>query len=750
MWITLVVEQARSAPSQSGEKVYSASMIFEGGYDRTRKLLNIDQWKMSVVDGDMVGSASLGFNSETPSLVLNGVSTGMPMAAIKQYWPIFLATKVRDWVGNNVHGGRISSATVTASIPGGILGRIHKGKRIGEDQLLLDIDVEGVRFDTFGEMPPVRSASGNIKMRGMRTDLKLDSGVVYAANGKAVNIEKGSFTILDAAQRPLKAATTMLVKGLVANLAEISNSAPLKVMDRLKMASDQWSGNSQIDVVANFPLKKKLQFAEVDWQAQIRLQNARSSKLISGRKISGSNVVIEVNADKAVITGTSTIDGISGKVLMIEPVAKNSKVKRKRVLNARLNDKQRKKIGMNLNPVITGIVDVQMEQYEGKKAAVISVDLKNAQIALPWIGWRKGAGIPAKASFQMVNEKSTVVISNLKLRGKSFLMDGKLTIDKGGLKSANFPKVSLNNQDDLAVRIRRNNRAYTITANGDYFDGRVLVNKLFKQKGAAVDQGTATFSLSANIKNVKGFGNRTANNLVLNYSVKKGWLDVLNLNTRFNRAQTTTIEAVTTGSTTNFKIRSQNAGSALSFLDLYSRMEEGQMAANLQRRRGEPFRGNVVVKNFVIVDEPKLKKLVSNERVEEFDREGRLKKEFSKIQTHRVRFPSAQASIEKGEGYLSMDGSLTGVQIGITYNGLLFDKNNRMNIGGTFMPAFGISRIVSAIPLVGQIFSNGKDSGLIGITYRLSGPVQSPKLLLNPLSIVAPGIFKKIFEPRGG
>ncbi len=747
---TLVVEQARVAPSQSGEKVYQASMLFEGEFDRTRKLLSVDQWKMSVVDGDMVGSASLGFDSETPSLVLNGISNGMPLAAVKQYWPIFLATKVRQWVGKNVHGGRITSATVTASIPGGILGRIHRGKRIGEEQLVLDVNVEGVRFDTFGDLPPVRSASGNIKTRGMRTDVALDSGVVYAANGDAINIEKGRFTILDAAERPLNATTTILAKGKLASVAEISNAAPLNIMERLKMAPGQWSGGTELDVVASFPLKKKLQFAEVDWQALVRLKNASSSKPITGRKITRSNVVIDVNPDKAVITGNSTIDGVAGKVLMIEPIGKSSKIKRKRVLNARLNDKDRQKMGLELNPVISGIVDVQMEQNGGQKAAEISVDLKNAVVALPWIGWRKGVGIPAKASFKMINERGVTKISGLKLRGQGFAMNGELVIDKNGVRSANFPTVSLNKQDDLAVRIRRKNNAYTITANGKYFDGRVLVNKLFKQNGVASEQGTTTFALSANIDKVKGFGNRFANNLVLNYSVKKGWLDALNLNTRFGRSQVTTIVAGTTGNTTNFEIRSQNAGSALSFLDLYSRMEDGVMAANLSRRRGEPFRGNVVVKKFVVVDEPKLKKLVSNKQLDEFDRGGRIKKEFNKIQTNRVPFLSAQASIEKGEGYLSMDGSLTGVQIGMTYNGLLYDKNNRMNIGGTFMPAFGISRMVSAIPFVGQILSNGKDSGLIGITYRLSGPVQSPKLVLNPLSIVAPGIFKKAFEPRGG
>ena len=111
-----------------------------------------------------------------------------------------------------------------------------------------------------------------------------------------------------------------------------------------------------------------------------------------------------------------------------------------------------------------------------------------------------------------------------------------------------------------------------------------------------------------------------------------------------------------------------------------------------------------------------------------------------------MKFPNAEAVIEKGEGYLKVDGSITGLQIGLTYNGTLYDAKNRMNLRGTFMPAIGISKILALIPIVGQILSNGKDSALIGITYHLKGPTAKPKLLLNPLSIVAPGIFKKVFE----
>ena len=65
---------------------------------------------------------------------------------------------------------------------------------------------------------------------------------------------------------------------------------------------------------------------------------------------------------------------------------------------------------------------------------------------------------------------------------------------------------------------------------------------------------------------------------------------------------------------------------------------------------------------------------------------------------------------------------------------------------GTFLPAYGLNRIFGEIPIIGEILGNGRDKGLIGITFKLSGPAKSPQLSVNPISLVAPGIFRQIFE----
>ena len=45
-----------------------------------------------------------------------------------------------------------------------------------------------------------------------------------------------------------------------------------------------------------------------------------------------------------------------------------------------------------------------------------------------------------------------------------------------------------------------------------------------------------------------------------------------------------------------------------------------------------------------------------------------------------------------------------------------------------------------------MIAGGGCREGLIGVTFKIEGPIAEPHVFFNPLSAVAPGIFRKIFE----
>ena len=91
-------------------------------------------------------------------------------------------------------------------------------------------------------------------------------------------------------------------------------------------------------------------------------------------------------------------------------------------------------------------------------------------------------------------------------------------------------------------------------------------------------------------------------------------------------------------------------------------------------------------------------------------------------------------------------GVVRGIDVGATFQGTVRDRNGNMDMTGTFMPAYGLNRIFGELPLIGVLLGNGRDRGLIGITFKLAGRSTSRTLQINPLSIIAPGVFRTIFE----
>ena len=153
-----------------------------------------------------------------------------------------------------------------------------------------------------------------------------------------------------------------------------------------------------------------------------------------------------------------------------------------------------------------------------------------------------------------------------------------------------------------------------------------------------------------------------------------------------------------------------------------------------------PGNGVAVMRDFRLLNETALKPALSGttqQGMARVDDSGEL--HFTQ---HRIPF--------RQEGWVITidDAALRGATLGATASGTINLPGGKMAISGTFIPAFGLNNIAGAIPILGAILGGGRDEGLLGITYKLFGPLDGPDLVMNPMSAIAPGIFRKIFEYR--
>ena len=87
-----------------------------------------------------------------------------------------------------------------------------------------------------------------------------------------------------------------------------------------------------------------------------------------------------------------------------------------------------------------------------------------------------------------------------------------------------------------------------------------------------------------------------------------------------------------------------------------------------------------------------------------------------------------------------------GNAIGITTEGRVDLAADKIELAGTVVPAYSVNRVIGAIPLVGQLLTGGQGEGVFAVTYRVSGPLDKPVITVNPLSALAPGFLRNLFD----
>jgi hypothetical protein len=111
--------------------------------------------------------------------------------------------------------------------------------------------------------------------------------------------------------------------------------------------------------------------------------------------------------------------------------------------------------------------------------------------------------------------------------------------------------------------------------------------------------------------------------------------------------------------------------------------------------------------------------------------------DFSRVRVEFTRTPGR---------FTIREGAVSGPVIGATIDGRIDYGRNEVHMRGTLVPLYGLNNMFGQIPIVGLILGGGQKEGLVGITYEVVGSPGAPILRVNPISAIAPGLLRKIFE----
>jgi hypothetical protein len=742
--VDLLFRDAIADPLDTNEQPIRFDAKVNGHFLPATGDLLFDELAVSSEKGALAGSLALRFGDKTPEVSFVMIADRLESAAVKQFWPYWMAKTARSWVARNIYGGTVANGRIELFLPAGRIPSDGSKLELRGDSLKIDFDIEGARMNIAGEIPPLRDTSGHFKLRGEKTEIAISGGAAYFPSGRSVMLKGGTFVLPDGHMKPLMAEMDIDVAGSADAIAELVTYKPIRALPATGFSPEDFTGPVTANVKATFGVIAAHNPPPPIWSASLLLDGVDLKKPVAGRAITDVDGTLEIDPKRADLKGTAKLDDVQLNIELVEPVGAGSGVTRITSIFGTLSNAERRKILPGFENVVDGPVKIRVEQKD-KGTQNVEADVGGAAVSIPWLGWTKGAGVGAKVTFVVENKDGLTSVSDFKVDGDGFGAAGALQFRGSSLDTARLSNVRLSADDRFSLSIERKKSGYDVVAEGDAADIRPVLARLktAQNRGGGGNQTDAT--IRANLGRVTGFNGEALTNVNLRYSTAGNRISALDLTAVAGGGSPVVAKLAKDGGADIIVLTSGDAGAVARFADVYSHLRGGLLNVRLREGATQGWRGSVDVRKFSLVGEERLRSLVSTPTGEG----GRSLNQAVRrdIDVSSVRFERGFASLSASGGTLQVEnGVVRGDTVGATFQGTIRDANGNIDMTGTFMPAYGLNRLFAELPLIGIILGNGRDRGLIGITFKLSGAFDKPRLAINPLSIIAPGVFRNIFE----
>jgi len=695
----------------------------------------IDRLDFSGPEAGVSIVGSVGKVPDFDGLALDARTTKrMALRQVLALWPSFVVDDVRAYCIEASKGGFVESFSYRARLTPAMLAEAVQRKPVPEDAILVEGAVTGGAARFSPGLPLVGDMDGTLRVTGRTVAIQLRRGVVEPAQGqKPVVLSNGRFNVHDTAQHPSIAHITADAVGPVDSALDIARSDELRPFAPIKTEMSGVKGQLESHLSVVMPLKPNPTPKEVTVLMQGNASGVAVEGIFGRDRLEGANFAIVQDKAGLSLKGEGRIGGTQAQIALSQPAGGVGEV----TVTTVLDDAARAKRGIKLASV-AGPIDARLTVRDlsaARPLPKVELDLTRAALTDLLPGWTKPAGKPAKASFRLdAGEDGSATLDDFSLEGPGALAKGQIKIaSDGALQSARLTALKLAAGDDMKVdydRLAGGGSKIAVRANA--IDARPIIRALTSPGASPVAQaGDVELDLKAGALN--GMNNETIAGLDARLAVRGGVVREYRMSGRLGQAPLSGQLARGEDGAMGLVIESGNAGDFLRFFDIYRRMRGGGMLLQLDGN-APVMSGVMVVNGFILDNEPALARTAGQA-------EGN---------PNSVSFTKLRAGFSVGQGRIAIrDATMWGEAVGGTLEGAMDFNRDRIDMTGTFVPAYGLNNMFNKVPIVGTILGGGQNEGIFAVNFRLSGKVSQPTLAINPLSAVAPGILRKFFGVLG-
>jgi hypothetical protein len=708
-------------------------------FDPERRRVLLTQADISNGEIGIAGTGSIDYSAE-PRLKLGFAGTPMSASALKRVWPVLIVPEVREWVVGRVERGAIQRIEIGVNSPFRNLSR--RGPPIPDDGLAVNIVASGVALRPVDDLPLVRDADLKAHVTGRTATVTIGQGAADTPAGRKLNISDFVFEVPDLAPKPIPARVKFRIDGSVPAVAEILASDRLSDFSGTLVDPNSSKGTVSAVVTLGLPIKRELTKADTSYAVTADLGGFSADRLVMNQKLEANALKVVANNQGYQVKGDVRINGQPASLDYRKPNEGEADIK----LQATLDDASRARLGFDLGPAVSGAIPIKLIGKIGSadRDSRLGIDADLTALKLDNIlpGWVKVPGKSSRAVFNVVPKPQSTRLEDIVIDGGGVLIKGSLEVDQNGdVINANFPTYSPSEGDKTALKAERGSDGVVkVTMRGDVFDGRGFLKSVISGKEADPKSKAKAVDLDVDLRlgAVAGFYGEAVRSVDVKLSRRNGAIKSFALSGKLGRDTPLTgeLRGRAQGREVIY-VETNDAGAFFRFTDTYAKMTGGQLALAMDPPGAEPAakEGLVNVRDFSVKGEAALDRIAAGGPIG--------------VQNG-IAFSRLRAEFTRQNGQLTIrEGVVKGPTIGATIEGSIDYPGNQVRMSGTFVPLYGLNNVFGQIPIVG-LFLGGSNEGLIGVTYEVVGSPGQPVLRVNPISAMAPGVLRKIFEFNTG
>ena len=709
------------------------SFDFAASYDRASALLNVSKATIDF-DGPTLDLTATGHAAADPKqdmdFTLSAQIKNWPMDEYTQLWPKPLVPNAREWMAANLAKGIYDHGS--ANFKGSFAWHDLANLAITEGKG--SITASRAQVSYIDGMPPVQNVNAEATFDLDQMAVKVTSGGIGGLKISPFTVRLTELsTLMEYIDIPLK------LSGPVTELMQLIDNPPLGYARAIGLSPDQITGRAEGEVDLHFPLLKTLAVKDVDIKASAHLVGVASSKLVKGVDVTQGMADLDVTKNGFGLKGTANLNGIPSQITWQQNFV--SGPLQQATVKAVIRDDQWKTLGTDALNGTRGTSNVTLQMIQPSKNKMTlsgDVDMTATETHIDQLNWKKPFGVPAHIAFTAdIPDQGNVTVQSITLRSPQASAKGKAVITTDGelqLLTLEPLAIGRTNASLYVTQSDDDDRALRIEAYGASLDvsglrgGKDPARSDPRPKEYRIKVDTLYTSDVGYMTQAEGFAIRDP----------LGW-NAIGFHGMADGTHRVDIDLKPQqGGGRVFSATCEDFGKALKGLGFSDQVRKGNLKIYGASIPDHPrvIEGTVKIGAFDVRKLPVLMLLLN------------ATSPFGLLD-----ILSDNVSFDRLKGKFRWEGDTIDLQhieaagnsVGMNIDGKVDMNSGQAKLRGTLVPFSMVNGILESIPLIGDLLTGGNGGGVLAVNYSIDGSLDSPKVGVNPVSLLTPGFLRNLF-----